>query len=78
MTTTTRRVAANLRAEVARQGLTQTALASRLNMSQQAVSRRLSGRHGLTVDDLQAFSEALDLPIEQLIADQSAKAGSAA
>ena len=62
---TTRRVAANLRAEVARQGLTQAAVAERVGIAQQGVSRRLSGRYAITVDDLEDFCTALDIAVAQ-------------
>lgn len=65
--TATKRVAANIRAEMARRGLTQGEVAARVGMTQQAVSRRLSGRFGITVDDLERFCAALGLTVEQAL-----------
>lgn len=72
--TTTRRVAANLRAELARQGMTQDDLAAALGVSQQAISRRLLGRGSLTVDDLEALARVLDTTPERLLAPMGALA----
>lgn len=65
--TTTRQVAANLRAEMARQGMTQASLAAAVGLSQQAVSRRLTGRGYLTVDDIERFAAALNVSTDLLI-----------
>lgn len=56
---TTKRVSANLRAEVARRRITQVELARVLKMSQPAVSRRLLGHTALNVDELTTISTFL-------------------
>ena len=73
----TNRVAANIRAEVARQRIGQAALAAQLNMSQQAVSRRLLGQTALTVDELEAFARVLAVDVASLLADNTPKAATA-
>lgn len=45
-------VAASVRAELARAGRNQRALAGRLHLSQPAISRRLSGVQSFTIDEL--------------------------
>jgi transcriptional regulator with XRE-family HTH domain len=62
----TSRVAANIRAEVARQQIPQTRLAAALGLSQQAISRRLLGRTSLTVDELEAFASILNVEVAVL------------
>ena len=61
------RVAANVRAELARKGITQTDLAAKLRKSQPFVSRRLSGRVPFDVADLAAIASVLDIPIADLV-----------
>lgn len=65
--TATERVAANLRAEAARQRISQMALAERLGLSQTGVSRRLSGHVPIDVDELAAFAEVLGVSAESLL-----------
>jgi predicted transcriptional regulator len=60
-------VAANVRAECARQRVTQAELATLLNLSQAAVSRRLSGAVAFELDELHAVAERLSLQVEQLV-----------
>ena len=57
------RVPANVRAEVARRGLSQSALAAALNLTQSAVSRRLSGTVEFTASELAALAEHLQVPV---------------
>ena len=54
-------IAANLRAEVARQNLTQQQMADRLGVGQWWVSRRLTGEVPVTAADLTRFAEALGI-----------------
>lgn len=68
---TSHRAAAEVRAEMARQGCTQAALAARINRDQHFISRRLSGKVPFTVDELARIAEALSVPIEALLADAS-------
>ena len=58
-TSTSHRVAANLRAEVARRQIPQRELAQLLKVSQASVSRRLLGQQPLNVDELTTISTFL-------------------
>ena len=64
-----KRVAANIRAEMARQGLTQAILAKKLGRAQQSVSRRLSGNTRFTLEDVADFAFALQVPPATLLAE---------
>lgn len=64
---TVERVAANVRAELARKGITQTDLAARLEKSQPFISRRLSGRVAFDVAELASIAAVLDVPITVLV-----------
>ena len=70
---TTKRVSANLRAEVARQCIPQAILADALALSQPAVSRRLLGRTPLTVDELVRCADILGVTPADLLADGATK-----
>ena len=71
--TTTQRVSANLRAEVARQRIPQADMAKALALSQPAVSRRLQGRTPLTVDELVRCASLLGVMPADLLADGATK-----
>lgn len=60
-------VAAEVRAEVARQALTQQQVADRLGEKQYWVSRRLTGETKWEVSDLVRVASALGVPITQFI-----------
>lgn len=75
MHTPTQTVGANIRAEVARRGLTQAALAEVIGVSQSQLSKRLRGVIPFDVNEVAAIANALDVPITELV---TAKAGSAA
>lgn len=60
------RVAANVRAEMARRQATQSSLARALGTSQQALSRRLSGEVDFTVGELFDIAEQFDIDIDVL------------
>ncbi len=61
-----RRVAAEIRAEMARQRITQVELANRLTRAQPWVSRRVSGHVPLALDELEQIAAVLDVPLAQL------------
>ena len=65
---TAERVAANVRAEMARQKISQVKLAETLRVSQPAISRRLSGRVALNVDELARIADILGVPVAELVA----------
>lgn len=64
-------VAANVRAELARKGLSQRALADVLGKSQTYIYRRLNGETPFTIDDLALIAGHLEIPLAALIADSS-------
>ena len=64
----TNHIAAEIRAEMARQRVTQIQMAAALGMSQPVLSRLLSGR-ALTVDFVVDAARVLGVPIHQLIGD---------
>lgn len=61
-----RRVAAEVRAEMARQKVTGSSVAQAIGMSQPSLSRRLSGAKALTVEELEQVGAVLGLTIEDL------------
>lgn len=73
MTSTNRssEVGRNIRAELARAGRTQAQAAEALHMSAMTLSRRLRGDVALSVDELYALADFLDLPVETLLASHS-------
>jgi transcriptional regulator with XRE-family HTH domain len=74
---TAQRVAATVRAEMARRRVRQTALAKHLDLSQAAVSRRLNGETEFAVGELLAVADLLGVSAASLLAEP-ADAGSAA
>lgn len=74
LSTTSLRVAGEVRAAMARLGCTQAVLAERINRDQHFVSRRLSGKVPFTIDELARIAEALNVPIEALLAQSAQSA----
>lgn len=60
-------VATELRAEAARQRMHGRTLAKTAGVSHTTVLRKLAGNRRLTVDDLEAFSKALNVPAWELL-----------
>lgn len=67
-------VAANVRAAAARHRLRQSDLATIVGLSQQAMSRRLSGEVAFDVDELHALASHLEIPAAQLLGEAQATA----
>lgn len=61
------RVAATVRAEVARQRVPQRTIAAALGLSQSSLSRRLLGEVALTLTELQQIATTLDVPVTALV-----------
>lgn len=63
------KAAAEIRAEMGRQHLTQSGLATRLNKGQPWVSRRIGENADtpINLDDLEEFAAALNVPATQLL-----------
>ena len=50
-----------LKAEMARNNMTQKDLAAKMNVTQQSISQKLSGKRRVFLDEAAAISEALDM-----------------
>jgi len=61
-------VAANIRAELARQRVSQAQVAERLGLSQAAVSRRLTGQTPFELDEVAAVADLLAVAPSHLLA----------
>jgi transcriptional regulator with XRE-family HTH domain len=71
MSNLTEAVAAAVRAELARRGLRQQAVALALGLSQPAISDRLRGRTPFTLDDLERLARLLDIDPAELLQPRS-------
>lgn len=60
-------IGANIRAELARRGLSQTEFASRMGISQSQLSKRLAGTIPIDVNELANVALALDVDIARLL-----------
>jgi len=60
-------VARNVRAEMSRRQITQAVVARHLNLSQSAVSLRLTGSQEFKISELQAVAELLGVPTASLL-----------
>lgn len=65
---------ANIKAEMARRGVRQAALAAALGLSQPQVSARLRGVVPFNVNELHAVSEFLGVPVTTLLEGAGAAA----
>jgi transcriptional regulator with XRE-family HTH domain len=65
--TYTEKVIGELRAEIARQRLTQREVAARLGWSQQVLSKRLTGEVAISIDEAGKLAEVLGIKPEQLM-----------
>ena len=74
-TTPTAQTGKNVRAEMARAGVTQAALAKALGLSQAAISARLLGKTPFDINELTTIAEHLGVEVSVLL---PVKAGSAA
>jgi len=63
----TQRVAAEVRAEVARQNVTQLELARILEIAQPSVSRRLNGKFPFDTDELDKLASAFGVPVDRFL-----------
>lgn len=61
-------VAANIRAELARQRVSQAQVAERLGLSQAAVSRRLTGQTPFELDEVATVADLLAVAPSHLLA----------
>ena len=63
---------ANIRAEMARNGKTQTDLAQLLGITRQSVSQRMLGRVDFRVSEVQAIATSLNVTVADLIGEAAA------
>lgn len=70
--TATDRVAANVRAEMARRSRKQSEFAKSLGLSQAALYRRLSGQIAFNVSELERIATELGIPLASLIGEAAA------
>lgn len=68
-------VPARIRAQMAYQGLSQFALATKMGWRQERLARRMSGRVTLKISELEEIAAALDVDLEDLGFPAHAKAG---
>jgi transcriptional regulator with XRE-family HTH domain len=61
------RVAANIRAELARNDVTQVQVAAALGITQQAVSQKLSGRRPFSLDDVEVIAPMVGMAPDELV-----------
>ncbi len=66
MSTTTERIAANIRAEAARQRIMQCTFAEALGVSRGAMNHRWHGRKPYGLEELETVSRLLNIPIADL------------
>jgi transcriptional regulator with XRE-family HTH domain len=65
-------VAAEIRAELARQKISQTTVAIALGVSQAGASRRLSGQTPMDVNDVVRLAELLHVPASRFLPERVA------
>ncbi|WP_157933485.1 MULTISPECIES: helix-turn-helix domain-containing protein [Mycobacteroides] len=73
-TTIDQRVAANVRAEMARRRVSQQTLANAMDLSFMSISRRMSGHVSFSISELYRVAEVLKVDIRTLIALEQAVA----
>lgn len=70
--TTSERIAANVRAELARRRLSGSALAEALAVPHRTMTRRLSGQIRWTAEDVESVANYLGVPMEALVSERAA------
>lgn len=71
-TTTTARVAANVRAELAARQISGTKLADSLGITRSTMYRRLKAEAAWPVDHLEKVADFLGVPVESLLLERAA------
>lgn len=66
--------ASNVRAELARRGLTQEQAGSAIGLTQKAMSRRLTGTVDFSATELHKLADLLGVPVGDLLATSTAHA----
>lgn len=65
-------IAANVRAEIARRGITQKQISEVLHLSQTGISRRLKGRVEFSGSELSALAAMLEVPVASFFTGRAA------
>lgn len=68
----TKRVAAEVRAEMARQKVSQETLCLRIGMSQSTLSRRMTGEYPFDTTELATIAAALGVPVSRFLNEVAA------
>lgn len=68
----TKRVAAEVRAEMARQKVSQETLCTRIGMSQSTLSRRITGEYPFDTSELARIAAALGVPVARFLPNEVA------
>lgn len=71
-TPTAAEIGSNVKAEMARRGVTQAVIASSLSLSQPQVSARLRGVVTFRIDELLTVAAVLDVPLDSLLGEATA------
>lgn len=71
---TTGQIAARIRSQARRQNITQAALAAALGLTQQAVSRRLSGEVEISIGEIEILARALNVSVSWLFGETAEEA----
>ena len=66
------KVAANVRAEAARRGISQATIASTLGINQAGISRRMSGQIDFSAPELSALATAFGIPVATFFGEDAA------
>ena len=72
MHTPTALTGANVRAEIARRGMSQAAVRKAIGISQGQFSKRLRGTIAFDINELSAIAKALDIPLADLLPKEPA------
>lgn len=67
MQTATAQAGANVRAEIARRGVSQAEVSRAIGVSQSQFSKRLRGFIAFDINELAAIAQVLDVPLTDLI-----------
>lgn len=78
LSTPTDRVAATVRAELARHRKTQAGLARALGLQRTSIHRRITGEQAWRIDELHVVAGYLGVPVASLLGESTEQPGSAA
>lgn len=67
-------VVPNVRAELARQGISQEVIAKKLGLTRHQISRRLRGQTAFRRRELSQIAKHLDIPLAELLGENESRA----